>query len=159
MNGRNTAYYGVNLVLDLNQKVLKFLVFLFNRSLYLSLFALEPLLMHTLYYSIVQLIWIFHAYWRRSSSCQNVCMLRQRYDFSYPFCGCLILCEKLFLAFRHTVFCREGILILYVNIIVAFTKNLNIYQIKLFFCLGVSKCCGWRYLLAWKTLCCSTWIA
>ena len=56
VNGRSTAYHGLNLVLDLNQKVLKFLVFLFNSSLYLSVIVLEPLLMYFPYCSIVQLV-------------------------------------------------------------------------------------------------------
>ena len=46
VNGRNIAYHGLNLVLDLNQRVFKFLVFLSNSSLYLSVFILEPLLMY-----------------------------------------------------------------------------------------------------------------
>ena len=68
VNGRSSACQGVNLVLDLNQKLLKFLVFLSNRSLYLSGFVLEFLLIYSLYCSIVQLIWIFHVYGRRGSS-------------------------------------------------------------------------------------------
>ena len=44
---RSTGYHGINLVLDLNQKVIKFLVFLSNSSLYLSVFVLEPLLMYS----------------------------------------------------------------------------------------------------------------
>ena len=55
VNGRSTACHGVNLVLDLNQKVLNFLVFLSNSSLYLSVLVLESLLMYFLYCSIVQL--------------------------------------------------------------------------------------------------------
>ena len=47
VNGRSTAYHGLNLVLDLNQKVLKFFVFLSNSSLYLSAFVLELLLMYS----------------------------------------------------------------------------------------------------------------
>ena len=47
VNGRITAYHGLDLVLDLNQKVLKFLVFLSNSSLCLSVFVLEPLLMYS----------------------------------------------------------------------------------------------------------------
>ena len=43
VNGRSAACHAVNLVLDLNQEVLKFLVFLTNSSLYLSVFVLEPL--------------------------------------------------------------------------------------------------------------------
>ena len=46
-NGRSTACHGLNLVLDLHQKVLKFLVFLSNSSLYLSVLVLEPLLMYS----------------------------------------------------------------------------------------------------------------
>ena len=47
-NGRSTSCHGLNLVLDLNQKVLnKVLVFLSNSSLYLSVFVLEPLLMYS----------------------------------------------------------------------------------------------------------------
>ena len=52
---RSTACHGLNLVFDLNQKVLKFLVFLSNSSLYLSVFVLELFLMYFLYCSIVQL--------------------------------------------------------------------------------------------------------
>ena len=55
-NGRSAVCHGVNFVLDLNQKVLKFLVFLSSCSLYLLVFVLEPLLMCFLYCSIVQLI-------------------------------------------------------------------------------------------------------
>ena len=69
VTGRSAAWHGINLVLDLNQKVLKFLVFLSNSSLYLSVFVLESLLMYFLYYLIVQLVWIFHVYWRCGSSC------------------------------------------------------------------------------------------
>ena len=47
VNGRSTVCHGLNLVLDLNQKVLKFLVFLSNSSLYLLVFVLEPLLMYS----------------------------------------------------------------------------------------------------------------
>ena len=46
-NGKSTACHGLNLVLDLNRKVLKFLVVLSNSSLYLSVFVLEPLLMYS----------------------------------------------------------------------------------------------------------------
>ena len=53
VNGRSAACHGVNSVLDLNQKVSKFLVFLSNGSLYLSVFVLEPLLMYFLYCSVV----------------------------------------------------------------------------------------------------------
>ena len=56
VNGRSTACHGLNLVLDLNQKVLSFLVLLSNSSLYLSVFVLEPLLMYSLYCSINQLV-------------------------------------------------------------------------------------------------------
>ena len=56
VNGRSAACHGLDLVLDLNQKVLNFLVFLSNSPLYLSAFVLEPLLMYFLYYSIVQLV-------------------------------------------------------------------------------------------------------
>ena len=56
VNERSTACYGLNLALHLNQKVFKFLVFLSNSSLYLSVFVLEPLLMYFLYCSIVQLV-------------------------------------------------------------------------------------------------------
>ena len=56
-SGRNTACHGgLNLVLDLNQKVLMFLVFLSNSSLYLSIIVLEPLLMYSLYCFVVQLV-------------------------------------------------------------------------------------------------------
>ena len=46
VNERNTACHGVNLVLDLNQKVLKFFVFLSNSYLYFSVFVLELQLMY-----------------------------------------------------------------------------------------------------------------
>ena len=69
VNERNTACHGVNLVLDLNQKLSKSLVVLFNKSLHLSVFVLEPLLMYFLYCSVVQLVQVFHAYGRRGSSC------------------------------------------------------------------------------------------
>ena len=60
VNERSTACHGIDLVLDLKQTELKFLVFLSNSSLYLSLFSslsisvfiLEALLM---YFYIVQL--------------------------------------------------------------------------------------------------------
>ena len=55
VNERSTACHGADLVLDLNQKVLKFLVFLSNRSLYFSVFVLEPLSIYFLYCSVVQL--------------------------------------------------------------------------------------------------------
>ena len=45
-NGRSTACHGLNLVLDLNQKLLNFLVFLSSSPLYISVFVLEPLLMY-----------------------------------------------------------------------------------------------------------------
>ena len=47
VNGRRTAYHVLNLVLDLSQNLIKFLVFLYNSSLYLSVFVLEPLLMYS----------------------------------------------------------------------------------------------------------------
>ena len=56
VSGRSTAFYTLNLVLDLNQNVLKFLVFLSNSSLYLLVFALELLSMYVLYCSIVKLV-------------------------------------------------------------------------------------------------------
>ena len=43
VNEGSTACHEVSLVRDLNQKVLKFLVFLFNSSLYSPAFVLEPL--------------------------------------------------------------------------------------------------------------------
>ena len=49
MNERNTACYEVNLVLDLNQKVLTFLVFYPIVLSILHFFALEPLMMYFLY--------------------------------------------------------------------------------------------------------------
>ena len=52
VNGRSPACHGINLVLNLNQKVLKFLVFFSDSSLYLSVFVLEPLLM---FFYIIQL--------------------------------------------------------------------------------------------------------
>ena len=56
MNRKSTACHGLDLVFDLNQKVLKFLVFLFNSSVYLSVFVLEHLLIYFLYCSILQLV-------------------------------------------------------------------------------------------------------
>ena len=47
VNGRSTLCYGLNLVLDLTQKLLHFLVFLSNSFLYLSVFVLEPLLVYS----------------------------------------------------------------------------------------------------------------
>ena len=47
---------GLRLVLDLTQEILKFLVFLSNSSLYLSVFVLKPLLIYRKYFSIVQLV-------------------------------------------------------------------------------------------------------
>ena len=41
VNGRSTACHGLNLILDLNQKVLKSLVFLSNSSFYLSVFVFK----------------------------------------------------------------------------------------------------------------------
>ena len=46
VNGRTTRCHGINQVRDLNQKVLKFLAFLSNNSLYLLVFVLEPQLMY-----------------------------------------------------------------------------------------------------------------
>ena len=69
VNERNTECHGVNLVLDLNQKLSKSLVVLFSSFLHLSVFVLEPLLMYFLYCSVVQLVQVFHAYGRRGSSC------------------------------------------------------------------------------------------
>ena len=46
-NGRSTACSGLNLVLDINLIMLKFLVFFSNSFLYLSAFVLEPLLMYS----------------------------------------------------------------------------------------------------------------
>ena len=68
-NRRSTACHGLNLVLYLNQKLLKVLVFLSNSYLCLSVFVLEPLLMYSKYCLIVQLVLKFHAY--------------RRLDFSY----------------------------------------------------------------------------
>ena len=68
VNRRSTTCHGLNLVLDLNENVLKFLVFLSNNSLCLSVFVLVPLLMHSEHCLIVQLVWIFHAYGRHGSS-------------------------------------------------------------------------------------------
>ena len=56
MNGRSTACHGPNLIRDLNQKVLKFLFFLYSSFFYLSVVVLEPLLLCFLYCSIVQLM-------------------------------------------------------------------------------------------------------
>ena len=56
VNERITACHGVNLVLDLKQKMLKFLVLFSNGSLYLSVFVLEPLLMYFLYCSVAQFV-------------------------------------------------------------------------------------------------------
>ena len=56
VNGRITACHAVNLVLDLDPKMLKVLVFLSSSFLYLSVFALKPLLMYFPYYWIAQLV-------------------------------------------------------------------------------------------------------
>ena len=56
VNERSPVCYGVKLVFDLNQKVLKFLVFLSNGSQYLSVFVLELLVMYFSHCSIVQLV-------------------------------------------------------------------------------------------------------
>ena len=61
VNGESTAYHSVNLVLDLNLKLLKILALLSNSSLFLSVFVLQHLLMHSVYRSILQVISIFHA--------------------------------------------------------------------------------------------------
>ena len=53
---RSTVCHGINIVLDLNQRVLKFLVFLSISSLYLPVFVLQPLLVYFLYCQIVQLV-------------------------------------------------------------------------------------------------------
>ena len=71
-NRRSTACHGLNLVLDLNQKLLKFLVFLSNSYLYLSVFVLEPLLMYSKYCLIVQLVLKFHAYGRLDFSYKSI---------------------------------------------------------------------------------------
>ena len=68
VNGKNTACHGLYLVLDISEKVLKFLVFLFNSSLYLSVFVIKPLLMYSLYCSILQLVRIFNAYGKSGCS-------------------------------------------------------------------------------------------
>ena len=69
VNKRSTVCHGVNLVLDLNQKVLNILAFLSNSFLYLSVFVLEPLLIYFLYCSVVQLVRISHTYGKSGSSC------------------------------------------------------------------------------------------
>ena len=56
VNGESTAYHVLNLVPDLNQKVLEFLVFLANSSLYLLVFVSELLLMYFLCCSVAQLV-------------------------------------------------------------------------------------------------------
>ena len=56
VNERSPVCHGVKLVFDLNQKVLKFLVFLSNGSQYLSVFVLELLVMYFSHCSIVQLV-------------------------------------------------------------------------------------------------------
>ena len=47
VNGRSTPYHGLNLVLDLTQKGLHFLIFLSISFLYLSVFVLELLLVYS----------------------------------------------------------------------------------------------------------------
>ena len=61
VNGESTTYHSVNLVLDLNLKLLKILALLSNSSLFLSVFVLQHLLMHSVYRSILQVISIFHV--------------------------------------------------------------------------------------------------
>ena len=61
VNGEGTAYHSVNLVLDLSLKLLKILALLSNSSLFLSVFVLQHLLMHSVYRSILQVISIFHV--------------------------------------------------------------------------------------------------
>ena len=56
VNGESTACHVLNLVPDLNQKVLEVLVFLANSSLYLLVFVSELLLMYFLCCSVVQLV-------------------------------------------------------------------------------------------------------
>ena len=58
VNGRTTRCHGINQVRDLNQKVLKFLAFLSNNSLYLLVFVLEPQLMY-IYAYIYMYIYIY----------------------------------------------------------------------------------------------------
>ena len=48
VNQRSTTCHEVHLVLDWNQKLLKFLVFLCNNSVYLLVFVVEHLLMYFL---------------------------------------------------------------------------------------------------------------
>ena len=47
VNGRSTACSGLTLVLDLNQNVLRVLVFIPNSFLYLSVFVLKSLFMYS----------------------------------------------------------------------------------------------------------------
>ena len=56
VNRRSTTCHGLNLVLDLNENVLKFLVFLSNNSLCLSVFVLVPLLMYSSVFVLVPLL-------------------------------------------------------------------------------------------------------
>ena len=52
VNGKSTACHELDLVFNLNQKVLKFYIFLSNTSLHLSVSVLEPFF---IYFYIVQL--------------------------------------------------------------------------------------------------------
>ena len=58
MNGKSVACHWVTLVLDLDQKVWRFSVFLSSRFVHLSVSALKSLL---LYFYIVELFWIFYV--------------------------------------------------------------------------------------------------
>ena len=55
----STAYHGVNLVLDLDVKVLNDLAFLYNSSLFLSVFVSQLLLM----YHCVKIVQIRSFFW------------------------------------------------------------------------------------------------
>ena len=110
MDGGSTACHELNLVLDLNQKVLKFLVFLSNSSLYLSVFVLELLLMYFLILFNCPISMNFPCLWKtRFRLLTYLHALRALGNFLDHFCGFLILCEKWFPTFRHTVFCRADI--------------------------------------------------
>ena len=58
MNGKSVACDWVTLVLDLDQKLWRFSVFLTSRFVHLSVSALKSLL---LYFYIVELFWIFYV--------------------------------------------------------------------------------------------------
>ena len=110
MDGESTVYHGLNLVLDLNQKVLKFLFLLSNSFLYLSVFVLELLLMSFLILFNCSISMNFQCLWKKWFRLLTFLhALRALGNFLDHFCGFLILCDKWFPTFRHNVFCRADI--------------------------------------------------